>query len=382
MRVENNMDSDLISSRLADGYSYWLCGGVKGSIDLVRVTDVGLVAGLPACLFVKTSGSSGSAKWVVLSKEGLLEHARRVNGHLCISGDDVFGLVLPLCHVGGLGVVLRALVGGAGLVRYSGKWSASGCLGFIERGGVSVISMVPTQVVDLVDEGLISPACLRLVVVGGGGLPGDVRARALELGWPIRESYGMTETGSQIATCVLAADGGGAGAMPVMGGWDLRLSDEGYLEVRGDCLFEGYLCEVDGGFEFVDPKVEGWYRTSDKVGLEVCGGVTWLSFIGRGDMMVKILGELVDLGVLEAELAVVVGGVVYVVPLADERRGVRLYPVVSDARMAGEVGGLCWGGLRRLEDAVVVDVFPVNEMGKLQRGKLMEVVESIVFSAE
>ncbi|MGJ8656410.1 MAG: AMP-binding protein [Akkermansiaceae bacterium] len=378
MERESFFDRALWLDRFEDDEGYCLSAenGVSPVVELGLTGNLMEVCG--SCFLIKTSGSSGEAKWVVHSKKGLLRHASLVNDHLGVTVDDVFGVVLPVYHVGGLGVVARGLVSGAKVVIMGGKWSVKSFVGFLEQNRVSVVSLVPTQVVDIVSGGFRCPECVRVVVVGGGSLDPGVRVRARELGWPVSGSYGMTETGSQIATGQFVEEG----YLDLIDGWEVRLADEGVLEVKGECLLEGYLVGGSGGFEMVDPKVDGWFRTSDRVELLEKDEGVGIRFLGRSDQQVKILGELVNVSALEIRLKEVIGGEVYVVGLADERRGVRLFPVVVDGLLVDRIRDLGWGGLERLEGAVVVGEFPRNEMGKLSRSKLVEVVESIVFSAD
>lgn len=334
------------------------------------------------CLLIKTSGSSGEEKWVIHSKSGILKHATLVNNHLKVTSGDVFGLILPVYHVGGLGVIARAFVSGAGIVAYSQKWSADGCFRFLVENNISILSLVPTQVVDIVNDGLICPDCLRIVVVGGGALNDEVGKKAISLGWKIYESYGMTETGSQIATGKIAS---GKGAkidyLSLLDGWKVRTNEFNILEVKGECLFKGYLTESAGGWVITDNKNDGWFTTSDKVELLEMDGKMGVRFISRKDLQVKILGELVDVSLLESRLNDLTQYEVHIIPICDDRRGAKLYPVVVDGENIATISDLNWSGLERLETPVLVSDFPRNEMGKLQRVKLARMVESIVFSA-
>jgi O-succinylbenzoic acid--CoA ligase len=260
----------------------------------------------------------------------------------------------------------------------SAKWSVSSCVDFIIDDNVSIISLVPTQLVDIIADSITCPECLRVVVVGGGRLDPEVSKRAVQLGWPIKESYGMSETGSQIATGELA----GSGFLEMIDGWQVRLNGAGTLDVKGDCLFKGYLVGSDGNFEFIDPKVDGWFSTSDRVELIEVDGKTGIKFLGRSDQQVKILGELVDVSALESRLQEILQHEIYLIPVADNRRGMNLYPVVDNRALIEKIRDIHWSGPHRLEEPVVVSDFPRNEMGKLQRVKLAEAVESIVFSAD
>lgn len=378
MESELHFDASVWQGRLENDDAYCLSPehGVSSVFALNLKGD--LLEMVSSCFLVKTSGSSGIPKWVVHSKRGLLKHAALVNGHLGVTKDDVFGLILPKYHVGGLGVVARAHVSGAKLVSFIAGWSARCCVDFLTENKVSVLSLVPTQLVDMVAEGLPCPDCVRVAVVGGGRLDPEVRSRAVQLGWPVQESYGMTETGSQIAT----GEFRGSGYLNIIDGWQVRLSEQGGLEVKGDCLFKGYLVGGPGEYVFVDPKLDGWFMTSDLADLLEADGKMGVKFLGRGDEKVKILGELVDVSSLERILTEILQHEIYLISLPDDRRGMKLYPVINQASLIDSIRDLGWSGLHRLEEPVVVTDFPRNAMGKLQRVKLAEVVESIVFSAD
>ena len=69
--------------------------------------------GLRAVVVLATSGSSGSAKFVVLPKAAILASARAVNAHCGLETEDVWLGGLPTFHVGGLGIYARAFCNGA-----------------------------------------------------------------------------------------------------------------------------------------------------------------------------------------------------------------------------------------------------------------------------
>jgi O-succinylbenzoic acid--CoA ligase len=382
MKVKSCFDAILWQERLENDVTY--CLSAEEGVVAVEGLDLGsdVLAWVSSCFLIKSSGSSGVSKWVVHSKRGLIKHAALVNTHLGVTKKDVLGLILPTYHVGGLGVVLRAYVSGAKLAPFTTKWSARCCVDFLTENKVSILSLVPTQLVDIVAEGLVCPDCVRVVVVGGGRLDSELQSGAGQLGWPIKKSYGMTETGSQIATGQLTGQLTGNGFLSIIDGWQVRLNDEGVLELKSDCLFKGYLVGRPGNFEFIDPKVDGWFATSDLADLIEIDGKMGMKFSRRSDQQVKILGELVDVSSLENSLTEVLRHEVYLIALSDERRGMKLFPVVDRASLIHTIRDLGWSGLHHLEEPVIVPDFPRNAMGKLQRVKLAEAVESIVFSAD
>ncbi|MDB6080589.1 MAG: menE, partial [Akkermansiaceae bacterium] len=151
-------------------------------------------------VFFRTSGSTGVPKWIGHTRASLLASADAVNAHLHVAATSCWGLALPLHHVGGFGVMSRAWRAGCRVAVYPDRWSAAPFASWLAEEKVTHLSLVPTQVHDLVAAGCRGPASLQAVVVGGGVLPVATGRAARELGWPVLASYGMTETASQIAT--------------------------------------------------------------------------------------------------------------------------------------------------------------------------------------
>lgn len=249
---------------------------------------------LPDHFWVATSGSTGQAKWVALSKKAVLASAEAVNSHLECSAKDVWLLALPSFHVGGLGVWARAHLSGAKVIDWHGmtKWEPKAFVSALEHFQATLTALVPTQVYDLVKSDLAAPSCLRAVVIGGGKLEETIYLRALELGWKLLPSYGMTECASQIATASL--DSWQAKRWPQLKLLDhvvVKSDAQGVLWVKGASLLTGY---VKNG-QFVDPKQDGWLCTEDRGQLDG----HFVHIAGRLGNCVKIGGEWVDLDILE-----------------------------------------------------------------------------------
>lgn len=303
--------------------------------------------------FFKTSGSSGVEKWVALPEEALEWSARSVIKALGIGRDDVLGLALPEIHVGGYGVVKRAEISGARLVRFEAKWNVEEFASWVAAEGVTVSSLVPTQVHDLVAAGVRGSESLRVVVVGGGALDESLKKVARELGWPVVPSYGMTETSSQVAT----GDG-----LPLLPGWEAKMVG-GRLAVRGGGLLTSVVRREGDGFVTEDPKVDGWFLTSDRVALE--GGA--LRFLGRADRVVKVLGELVNLEMVEDFWREKLGVEVAVLDLPDERKGMELYLFFEGEERDLSEANLNRPGPERLAGWRAMDELPRSSLGKVDR---------------
>lgn len=316
------------------------------------------VGGFEGHRFFKTSGSSGVEKWVALSEEALEWSARSVIEALEIGENDVLGLALPEIHVGGFGLVMRARIAGAGLVRFEEKWDAGKFADWCRENRVTVSALVPTQVHDLVAGGFRGAESFRVIVVGGGALDDDLKERARGLGWPVEPSYGMTETSSQVAT----GDG-----LPLLPGWEAKLVG-GRLALKGGGLLTAVILRKGGDFVAEDPKVDGWYLTSDRA--ELCEG--GMRILGRADRLVKVLGELVDLEKVEKFWKAELGCEVAVVTRADERRGVGLFLYHEGGDLDLRERNERVPGLERLAAWHGVDLLPRSALGKVDRSALLK----------
>lgn len=351
----------------------WLPGG--GPDDL-RAWVRGQ-PGLTSQVLFETSGTTGVAKWVGLTRAALRASAEVVNAHLGVDERDVWGLALPERHVGGFGVLARAHFSGTRVARFAGKWDARSFADWLAGEQVTLVSLVPTQVVDLVAAGVPAPRWLRAVVVGGGELAVGVGMAARRLGWPVLASFGMTETGSQVATMPLAqlGDPFTSAPLPLLPCWDARLAPSGLLELRGAPLFSGYVVRTATGGWRHQPRTAGWFTTNDRA--ELAGRL--VTPLGRSDRRVKVLGELVDLDALEVQLAVVLPGcgeTWKIVDVPEPRRGCLLAlattrPADDNALHTYQSGA---GALGRLAAVVAVDALPRTPLGKLRLGELRELV--------
>jgi O-succinylbenzoic acid--CoA ligase len=318
------------------------------------------------CLVFPTSGSTGQPSLVCLTPEAMMANATAVNDSIAATSDDVWLRVLPEFHVGGMSIRYRAALSGCRVVSDDGKWDAARFVRLLAEHGVTLTSLVPAQMFDLVSAGLAAPPSLRAVFVGGGKLEDSLRRQALALGWPVLPGYGMTEACSQIAT----ARPDGDGRMELLPCWEARTDAAGRLQLRGAPLLSGRLEPSASGWKFEDAcDADGWFTTADRVALE--GRI--LTPLGRCGRVVKVLGELVDLDAVEAALASAGlppdRGVVAALP--DERAGVRPWLITDwpDAADCVEKANAALPPFARLAGWKQVNL-PRSPLGKILRAEL------------
>lgn len=188
---------------------------------------------------------------------------------------------------------------------------------------------------------------------------------AVALGWPVLPSYGMTESGSQVATARP-----GSPELRLLDAFGARVEKDGRLAFRGEPLLTGY--GTGGGF--VDPKRRGWFVTED-LG-SVTDGVLTVS--GRRGDFVKIGGESVDLARLDAILSAVAGPHAAVVAVPDERLGHVIHLAVdpsADADAVAAAFGERVHPFERPRRVHRVREIPRSPLGKLLRTRLFESLE-------
>jgi o-succinylbenzoate---CoA ligase len=244
-------------------------------------------------IWIASSGTENFPKMIALSKQAMLISANAVNDHLQAKSDHSWLNVLPLFHVGGLGIHARAFASGSTVHDFSNeKWDPVSYRNHLENLRITYSSLTPTHVYDLVSKNLTAPKMLKAIVVGGGNLPKELHERAFGLGWPILISYGMTEVCSQIATAI---DFRSDSMILPLNHVEIRFTHEDVIEIKSEALLTGYVNGNDPDKSFIDPKVDGWYATQDRGGF-VKGKIV---LYGRGASFIKIGGENISFSELE-----------------------------------------------------------------------------------
>lgn len=250
---------------------------------------------LDSHLWIASSGSSAkdlrSVKLIALGKRAFLKAAEAANHHLQSHSKDIWLNSLPLFHVGGLSIYARAHLSKAQVFDFMGGWNARNFSNQIDEQKITLTSLVPSQVFDLVDQEIHAPSSLRGIIVGGGPLAEDLYQKALALGWPVLPSFGMTECCSQVATAELESLETKNPRLKVLSHIKVDLDQNGFLKLKSESLLTGFAQWKEDEAVWIDPKQDAWFISEDKVKLE--NG--FLIPAGRGQHYIKILGEGVSL---------------------------------------------------------------------------------------
>ena len=341
------------------------------SVDCQEINDVCESLGKSGSVLLATSGTSASPRWVILSRDALRGSARAVNAHLSVSSEDIWVCALPIFHAGGLSIYLRADESRSKVFSVPGKWNPEVFVETCNSCRPTLTSLVPTQLFDLVDAGLSVPSSLRAIIIGGAKLSPKLRDEALLKGWPVIESYGMTEAGSQIATQRHHLD-----EIRLLDCWDARTGDDSTLEIRGANLFSGYLENRSGNWEVINSlDKDGWFRTGDRV--ELSGRK--LLVLGRSDSVIKILGEKVEMDFLQARIESIAGKNVAVIAIPEGRKGNQLVLLTEQGIDAASIisqYNLLSTGPERIVGFRHVSKIPRGPLGKLNRNALQKILDS------
>lgn len=320
----------------------------EGGIDrlLVRTSPApGVGWGPPhhgARYLLFTSGTEGTPKGVVITGANIAASVAGSRLRLGNGPGDAWLCVLPLFHVGGLSISWRQAEAGAPLVLEE-VFDPVRTAELLE--GVAYASLVSTMLRRVLDTG--RPLGGRLLI-GGGPAEETVLARARAAGATPLQTYGMTETTSQV--CTVGPDevdeAMGTAGRPIAGA-EVRImrqgavadpGSEGRIEVRGPMVSAGYLGDAMR-------RDDAWFTTGDLGFMDEAGRLT---VIGRADSVIVTGGENVHPGIVEREL--------------------RAHPGVVEVRVLG-VPDPEWG--RKVVAEVVLDGTTPSDLAAWARTRLV-----------
>src|SRR5215204_4407863 len=147
---------------------------------------------------ILTSGTSGGPRPIGLTYGNHLWSAVGSAFNLGVEPTDRWLCCLPLFHVGGLSIVMRSVIYGTTTVVHP-TFDVDRIAASLEGDGVTLISLVATQLARLLEAG-VDLLPLRAVLVGGGPVPADVLEDAIGRGVTVVQTYGLTEAASQVTT--------------------------------------------------------------------------------------------------------------------------------------------------------------------------------------
>jgi O-succinylbenzoic acid--CoA ligase len=334
---------------------------------------------------IHSSGTSGKPKGVVLSYGNFfysaVASASRI-GHL---PNDKWLCVLPLYHVGGLSILLRAAIFGF-TVDLRPKFDVDEINHALSYEDITLISLVPTMLYRLLESGTPEKwKSLRLILLGGAAASKELLEECRARNLPVATTYGLTEAASQVATALpheVYAKIGTVGK-PLMftqvkivaeNGNPQKTGDYGEILVKSPMVMQGYYNNPEATAKALR---EGWLHTGDIGYLDKDGD---LFLVQRRSDLIVSGGENVYPAEIEAVLrqhpavkeAVIVG-------LDDAEWGQKVAAAIllREGQNVGESDIMSYArqqlaGYKIPRLIKFVSEFPMTGSGKIQRGAVRD----------
>lgn len=321
-----------------------------------------------------TSGTTGPQKAVPQTFKNHYASALGCKESLGFDQQTTWLSVLPIYHISGLSVILRAVIEGF-TVRLLNKYNTEDMLTIIKNEYPTHVSLVPQTLKWLMDAGLNKPYSIEKILLGGAKLSSTLIQQALSYQLPIYNSFGMTETCSQFLTAspdMLAKRYDTVGKPSDNVEVCIKQPNEeghGELLIKGDNVMNGYLYpkDLDNTFE------DGFFKTGDIAEIDSDGFV--MVYDRRKDLIISG-GENIYPYEIET-VAKTFNGIIdaVCVPKEDDTWGQIpvLYYVASETIEVNDLINFLQEHLAKYKVPKIyqhVNALPYTSTGKLQRNKV------------
>lgn len=224
------------------------------------------------CTIMYTSGTTGHPKGVMQSYGNHWWSAVGSALNLGLSEKDSWLCAVPMFHISGYSILMRSVIYGM-TVYIMDRFDVKKVLQAIAYDGVTIMSVVSTMLVNIV-EALGNdrlPSHFRCMLLGGGPAAKILLERCKVKGIPVFQTYGMTETSSQVATLspedsLRKLGSAGKPLFPAQlnivreNGDFASVNEAGEIAVKGLNVTVGYLNRPEATAAAIQ---EGWLHTGD-----------------------------------------------------------------------------------------------------------------------
>lgn len=328
---------------------------------------------------IYTSGTTGFPKGVLHTYGNHWWSAIGSALNLGLNKEDKWLIPLPIFHVSGLSTSIKSVIYGMPIYILE-KFDVKKVHDAIMSKNVTIVSVVTVMVQKLLNE--LGDGCypnsLRCMLLGGGPAPKPLLEKAKERGIPIFQSYGMTETSSQIVTlspqdALEKLGSAGKPLFPAQLQIDGNREDSiGEILVKGPMVTKGYYKNEEANKKSL---LNGWLKTGDMGYLDADG---FLYVVDRRKDLIISGGE----NIYPSEIESVLSGMEQVkeagvTGLADETWG--QVPIAFIVKRQDVTASEIFSFLRQRlakykipKEIHFVEELPRNASNKLVRSMLLE----------